>query len=117
MDENFEVVSPVFTVPSGANKATVISVTNGGQIVYDFGNQKVGFKTIEGEFMEVGKFFERVNEFEIVLNADELKNILSGYKQSNVVLGFTTKNESVLIRELGYSDNRRMILPIKKEED
>ena len=110
-------VSPVFTVPSGANKATTISVTNGGQIVYDFGNQKVGFKTIEGQFMEVDKFFDRENDLEIVLNADELKNLLAGYKQSNIILGFTDSNAQVLIKELGYSDNRRMILPIKQNKE
>ena len=67
--------------------------------------------------MDVEKFFNEEKTLKIAFNAKRLRDILAGYKDSDVIIELNKEHDPAIVKEVGYSANRRFILPIRLKEE
>lgn len=112
--DNFSAIVPVFTIFKCAEESTVIKIDDNKEfITFDFGNVKISYKTIKGDFIEWKKLFKRKNEFSIRFNPKFLKQAISNSK-GTIEMYFAGDRDAVIIQELENENNRKYILPIAK---
>lgn len=106
---DIKVVVPVFKIPKSAEKNTIIEMEN-EFVTFNFGQERYGYKIIEGEFIDWKPLFNKKNTFSIIFNAKYLQEALKGEK-GEVYLEFSDNRNPIFI------NGRKLVLPILHNQE
>lgn len=109
---SFTVISPMFSIPKGAEENTEIKI-NKEFIIFNFGNVKYSYKTITGDFIDYRNLLNRESNFSIRFNSKLLLEALRTSK-GIVEMYFAGDREAVIIKEIENENSQKLVLPCSK---